>query len=405
MPTPRRILLIRLSHLGDVIQALPLFHALRAAYPEAALAWAVQEEFADLVGGLPGLERVITFSRKGGLGAWAAMGAELAAFAPDWTVDAQGNTKSALTALCSGAPRRTGLARRHWREGFAAGSSTDLAPAPQPGRAPLHGLERVLLLARHCAGPAGLPQAPFRRDPGLAPRELADGRRALSAGLASPTPSAPESGTPAGAAAPILLHLSRAGDPRSWPAEHFADLVDLLAPHLPLLVLAGPAEEAEAAALEDRDIPVMRQAGQRQLAGILAAAAAVGGRLVAGDSGPAHLAAAVDLPVTLLAGPQDAGLTGPWPLPASNRAPASHHRVLRRGDLHCSPCRSRTCTAARGPICMTELTPATVVEDLLRPAPGEARERAQDRDQDRESGLETRPPFARTPSTAAPQAG
>ncbi|MAE27374.1 MAG: hypothetical protein CMJ87_00135 [Planctomycetes bacterium] len=379
MTHPRRILIIRLSHLGDVVQALPLYHALAAAYPGAELAWAVQDEFSDLINGLPGLERVITFNRKGSLRAWATLREDLAAFSPDWTVDAQGNSKSALVALASGARRRTGLAREHWREGFAAGTCTDLAPTPQAGAA-LHGLERVLALARHCVGTGA---APLRRDPALTPTELAAGRRVLTEHVSATGHHS----------APTLLHLSRSGDPRSWPAEHFASLAQLLGPGSPVLSLAGPAEGAEAAIAEAAGVPVLRQNGQRALAALFAAAAQAGGRLVACDSAPAHLAAAVDLPVTLLAGPQDEHVTGPWPAdnaispstqagalahsphsphsppgPPATPATASAHRTLRRPDLHCAPCRARICAAQEGPRCMLDLLPATVAAALEGPS-------------------------------------
>jgi len=64
---PDRILIVRLSHLGDVVHALGVFHALHAAFPSAEIGWAVQPEFAGLLDGLPGLARVFHFERRGGL--------------------------------------------------------------------------------------------------------------------------------------------------------------------------------------------------------------------------------------------------------------------------------------------------------------------------------------------------
>ena len=83
----QRILLIRLSHLGDVVHALPVYHALRAAHPRAELAWLVQGEFAGLLAGLPGLAAVLAFERRGGARAWLELRAALAAFAPELVVD------------------------------------------------------------------------------------------------------------------------------------------------------------------------------------------------------------------------------------------------------------------------------------------------------------------------------
>ena len=73
---PRRILLVRLSHLGDVVHALPVFHALRGAHPRARIGWAVQREFAGLLEGLPGLDEVLDFERRGGARAWLELSEE-----------------------------------------------------------------------------------------------------------------------------------------------------------------------------------------------------------------------------------------------------------------------------------------------------------------------------------------
>ena len=54
-----RVVLVRLSHLGDVVHALPVHHALRRALPAARLAWAVQPEFAGLLAFVPGLDVVV----------------------------------------------------------------------------------------------------------------------------------------------------------------------------------------------------------------------------------------------------------------------------------------------------------------------------------------------------------
>ena len=116
MVEPKRILLIRLSHLGDVVHALPVYHALRCRFPRATLGWVIQPEFSALVAGLPGLDRVLHFDRRGGAAAWLRLREELGAFGADLAVDAQGNLKSALVALTSGATRRVGLARGDWRE-------------------------------------------------------------------------------------------------------------------------------------------------------------------------------------------------------------------------------------------------------------------------------------------------
>lgn len=336
---------MRLSHLGDLVHALPVFHALRAVHPSAELGWVVQPEFAGLLEGLPGLSRIFRFDRRGGALAWPRLAAELATFGPDLAVDVQANSKSALVALASGAPRRFGPARADWREPFGAHVLTEAAP-PLEGRGPTHALQRMEHLARHL-GACG----PLRFDADLSPAELAGGEAELDAHLPSGEP-------------PVLLVLSRPGDPRSWPATHWIELARGLARGGGnVLVLAGPAEaelgRAVARALAGEAV-AQRGApgGLRPLAALFTAAARRGGLLVACDTGPMHLAAASGLAVLALAGPQDPDRTGPWPRPGA----ASPHRVLRAlRPPPCMPCLARRCAHPLGAVCMERVAPAQVL--------------------------------------------
>lgn len=311
---PERILLVRLSHLGDVCHALPVFHALRASYPAAELAWAIQPEFAPLLDGLPGLGRLFLFQRRGGFAAWPALRRELRAWGPDLAVDAMGNWKSAMVTLVSGAGTRVGLNRRDWREPTAALAMTRRAsPAPGP-----HAVERALHLAR-CVAPA---PGPPRWDLPLSPDERSDGLSQLAALL-------PDRGRPR-----RLLHLAAPGDPRSLPLASFAALAEGFSrAGEDWLALSGPAEESVGEELARR-LPaesgrahLVGQRGLRELAALLAAAGSEGVRILSCDSGPCHVAAAVGAAVDLVAGPQDPALTGPWPVAGTPRSPHRVHRA------------------------------------------------------------------------------
>ena len=344
MPSPLRILIVRLSHLGDVVHALPLFHALRARFPAAEIAWAIQPEFAELVEGLPGLARSFYFGRRDGIKAWTKLAAELDAWRPDWTIDAQGNTKSAVVTLVSRAPRRTGLARGDWTEGFGAHVLTETAA---PARGP-HAVERTTALVRHTV-PGN---DPLSFDLGLAPAERARGRADFAGRCGAPS---------------TILVPGDARDIRSWPAASFAALGRGLAgAGERVLVLSGPAE-ADVGEFLERELADegiahwVGQRGLRTLAALFSVAAERGARAVVCDSGPAHLAAAAGLPVHLLAGPQAAARTGPWPMDA--RSP---HRVIARADPPpCQPCLARDCSHAEGPICLTGLAPSDVLHRLV----------------------------------------
>lgn len=334
VPTPERILLVRLSHLGDVVHGLPVLGALRHAWPEAELGWVVQPEFAPLLEGLPGLDRLFTFDRRGGLRGWLRTRRALRTWRPDWSVDCQGNAKSASLALASGARTRFGHALQDWRERWFARVCTHHA-APAYG---VHALHRAAALAERVA-----PGAPLDLDLGLTEAELTRGEQALGERL------------PSGEGRPILLHLGAPGDPRSWPTPSWRSLATQLAQGgARVLLLSGPAEagvgEELAASLADRAGigHWVGQGGLRPLAAALAAARGRGALLVGTDSGPTHLAAAVGLPVVMLSGPQDPDRTGPWPLPSAAGSP---HRVLRAAADRLGP--------------MSGLTPERVAVALL----------------------------------------
>lgn len=348
MASPTRILLVRLSHLGDVVHALPVFHALRAAHPMARIGWVVQPEFAGLLDRLEGLDDRILFARRGGATAWLQLRDRLAAFDADWVIDAQGNWKSAMVSLASGATRRSGLHRADWRERLAATTANDRAPRCERGP---HAVDRMLTLADFVA----LDAAPAT-GPRLSVDEtaLADGRAQLDERLGT-------------SAAPRLIALGRPGDPRSWPEAQVADCAAQLArAGTPVLILSGPAEAESGARLAaSLTVPgVAHWVGQRgltQLAGVYAAAAERDGRLLSADSGPAHLAAAVGLPVLCLAGPQDAARTGPWPVPGH----AGPHRVMRATvEPDCAPCFARRCVHPGGLVCMQGISAKSVAEEL-----------------------------------------
>jgi ADP-heptose:LPS heptosyltransferase len=330
--SPSKILIVRFSHLGDVVSALPLYYGLRSAFPAARIAWATQTEYAPLLESLPGLERIISLDRRGGLHGIKRLWDELRAFGPDLTVDPQANFKSAATALFSGASRRVGPHARDWREAAARHLVTEhAAPALGP-----HNCDRVTALTQY------ITKSPVtRRDPNVSTAELSAARASLQRHIPGEEPF-------------LLVHLSRPKDPRSWPEERYLELAQLAAARaLPTLFLSGPSEAALGERLAASSHGVYHWVGQRglrELAALFTAAANRGAHLLACDSGPMHLAAACDLGVTLLAGPQDERATGP-------EAWGKIHAALRSTlQPACAPCKLRTCHHPRGPICMSEIT-------------------------------------------------
>jgi lipopolysaccharide heptosyltransferase I len=332
-----RILLVRLSALGDVLQCLPALAALRAARPDAEIAWVVERRFADLLDGHPHLDRVFVFERKkgggwfGNLRALLRLRREVRAWAPDRAVDLQGNLKAALVAWLSGAKERVGLPATEAREGAHRFATTCPSPATDPRE---HRAERALRLVNGTAGNAETPAIPdaARERVGAALGELARRRFAL-----------------------LLPGTSEFGAFKRWPTERFGALAARLRAEcgLPSLVAFGPGQrglaEAVVATSQETAALAPETANLQELGALVAAASLV----VGPDSGPVILAAAAGTPTVALFGPKDPAVYAP-------RGPRT---TVVWKKVYCSPCTLRRCG---DPICMTTMEVDEVLDGVRR---------------------------------------
>ena len=314
-----RLLIVRLSALGDVVHTLPLAAALRRAFPDGVIDWVVDERSAPLLDLVSGLDRVVVLRTRSRppVRALARCRRALRQRAYDVALDAQGLGKSALVARLSGAARVVGFTTPFLRERWAGWLYTERA---DPGR-PRHVVERNLgLLAALGVNPS--PWAfPLRTPASEAPART---RARLGVG--------------AGGGRFALLNPNAAWPSKCWPAERFGAVASWLrrAHRLPSAVLWGPGDEARAeavAAASDGAAAVAPPTGLGDLVA-LARAAAV---MVSGDTGPLHVAAAVGTPVVGLYGPSDPARNGPW----------SPHDVVVSRSAACRCRRARGSTTSR----------------------------------------------------------
>ena len=120
-----------------------------------------------------------------------------------------------------------------------------------------------------------------------------------------------------------------------WEPDRFAAVADALAAQGCRVVFTGsaadtPVVDSICAAAGADHLRVDGRTGLRELAAIFSRCRVV----VSTDSGPMHLAAAMDAPVVALFGPTAPWRTGPW---------GPRHAILRATDVTCSPCFKRTC--------------------------------------------------------------
>ncbi len=285
--TSSSVLIVRLGALGDVVHAMPVVAALREAWPTADVGWLVQAPYADLVRRLDGVSQV--HAVRGRLDTQALRQVRHARY--DVCLDLQGLLKSALWARASGAHRVIGFSRAVAREPLASALYGETG-----GVASGHVIDRNLsLLPRLGIVTQGRPRVRLS----VPASTSADSARTLLGGREVPF---------------ALLNAGAGWPNKRWPATRFGELADrLLDAHgLRSLVVWGPGEASLAAAVvraSKRSAAVM--APESNILDVLALAS-VAQVVVAGDTGPLHLAAAVEAPLVGLYGPTPPDRNGPW---------------------------------------------------------------------------------------------
>jgi ADP-heptose:LPS heptosyltransferase len=348
---PSRILIIRLSALGDVVHALPMLDALRRARPDAEVGWLVEEKASSLLAGHPQIDRLwvapraelVSLLRRGraiaALRLLVGFVRGLRAADYELAIDAHSNARSSLLALFSGARRRIGFAHGHAKEG-AGWLYTDRVVPTHPLK-----VQRALDLLR----PLGIDPRGARAALGI-PEATRAWARAQVAQLG---------GRPA-----IAIHpgVSDAGAIKRWEPERFGRSAARLARErgARCVVTWGPGERELAQRVVDASEGCAVLGPETSSLLDLAALYEACDLVIGVDTGPLHLAAALGIAVIGLYGPKDPAIYAPWD--ARTGAAAG---VVNR-PVHCSPCNRRTC--ANGTvICM----PAIQVDDVVAAAAAE----------------------------------
>ena len=291
-----KLLLVRLSAMGDVIHALPL--ASSAAAAGATVGWVVERAFAGLLDGNPHCARVFVADTK----AWRrralspatfaevrALRRQLRAFAPDQTIDVQGLWKSALVARMAAAPV-AGFAAGQRREGPSA-LLCDVAVEPGPDARHVVDRNLALLSAVGIPAAARAPDAAY-----LLARPSPEADAFLAA---QPRPFA-------------VFHPGAGREDKTWGEERFATLARALHAQRGLhsVISWGPGDERRAERLAAL-LPAASRPPLLDFPG-LARLTAAARLFVGGDTGPLHLADALGAPTLALFGPTDPQRNGPY---------------------------------------------------------------------------------------------
>lgn len=338
IPSSPRVLIVKLSAIGDVVHTLPALNALRRHRPKAHITWLVEEAAADLIRGHAAIDQVLVSRRKlwaRGLrsGGWQSHLREMRAFLRqlratryDMVIDFQANLKGAALIALTRANRKIGFGRGMTHQEYSYLALN--AKIPMVGMH-VHALKRGLMLMEAIGVPGprveyDLPVDRSARD--RAARLVAENRSIHDGRLVAINPMAQ-------------------WDTKLWTPDKFADLADrLIADYGADIFFSGAPTDAQTIAgitrlMKHRAANLAGQTTLIELAALFESMDFV----ISTDTGPMHIAAAVGTPVVALFGPTAQWRTGPY---------GEGHRIVFK-TVACRPCFKRRCDHVR---CMRSIT-------------------------------------------------
>ncbi len=342
--TPRRVLLIKPSALGDVVTALPVLRGLRRTFPEAHLAWLVSRSCAGLLEGDPDLNEIIHFDRKHLGRWWYRPDAHMALWrfwwrlrrgGFDWVIDLQGLLRSGLFTRWTHAPLRAGF--EDAREGAPLFYNRRVAVEAE------HTVDRNIELARQLGVDARPDDMKLHVAPQAA-KTVAELHRQHALAEGGYVVCVPPTRWPT----------------KIYPPRHWRRVVQALAEHLPVVLVGSPAAaERELCRRIAAELPanVTDLAGQTALPELVALIADSAG-VICSDSAAKFIAPAVGRECITLIGPTQTQRTGPY---LKGRAIVA--------ETACQGCLKKRCSHVT---CMASIEPQAVVEaameQIVRPA-------------------------------------
>lgn len=340
---PKKILIIRLSAIGDVMHCTPVASSLKAAWPDCKITWLIGEVAADLIKYNPHIDEIIIWPRERfekhfrnfefqkARELWGQLQKKLATKSYYAVLDIHGLFITGLIAKQVRAERRIGLSgARELNSLFMTETAKPLGP---------HITERYLGVLQAL----GIRQVERKMD-----IHLLDGSRFFAERfLRGENISSNDKF--------IVLIPGTTWPAKTWPISFFAETARLLAKDYRIVLCGGGAEEEMGRKIIARvNAPIANAIGRTgllEMAAILERAAGV----VAGDTGPLHIAAALGVPTVTILGPTDPAII----------APQGGQSAAVFSKQACSFCHKRKCPKGEAK-CMREVLPEAVVREVYK---------------------------------------
>ena len=332
IPPSPSILIILMGSLGDVARGLCLVNHIKTNLPQSRVTWLVEPKWSELVGLNRQIDRMVVFQRAWRWSAVWKLFNDLHRDHYDIALDLQRILKSGFFSLLTGAKRRIGFHRRNAKEFNWVFNNEHIEYCSDD----LPKINHYLKFTEYL----GLPE----------PDKLEFGLSFLNPSEMTPKIIA-EMNRPF-----IVVVLGTSWESKNWSDEGYIGLIErILADRNLKVVLVGDSSRAELAAtltekFQTSDmIDLVGQTSLLQLVSLLKAAA-VG---VGPDSGPGHVAAAVNTPFVTLFGP-----TSP-----QRTAPFGNERFVVDAGLNCTSCYKKNCAEGENQ-CMNSILPEAVMEKV-----------------------------------------
>jgi ADP-heptose:LPS heptosyltransferase len=299
-----KVLVIKLSAVGDFVLAVPAFERIRAAHPGAKITLLTTPPFEALARSSPFFDRVETDGRPQGVGAWLALVARLrgARYQRVYDLQNSGRTKVYFHLLRPFPPE--------W-SGAAAGCAL---PHRNKNRMNMHALERQ---AEQLQAAGIWPDAPTK-PLSAAPPDIS--------WILNKAPAARSINAPGPRPVVVLIPGSSATHPeKRWPIDNYGRLAERLQTEGFDIVIVGALQESALAQAIQRRAPRSRDLTGRTDFAQIAALGARAALAVGNDTGPVHLVAATGAPtIALFSSASDPALCGP----------RGHVTVFQAADLN-----------------------------------------------------------------------
>jgi predicted lipopolysaccharide heptosyltransferase III len=346
LPREAKVLFIRLRSLGDTILSTPLFAALKNHRPDLRLSVLVEEPNQEVLFGNPDIESVFLLppTTAQGFSVITARATELAKIRAKGfhcCINLHGGTTGAWFTWLSRARHRVGLSS--FRNSFCYNVRIDL-PSRQAGTKQ-HTVEYQIEWLRALGLPSGeIPSLRIFPDPALEPK-IRD--RLEQYGVQRDTGY-------------CVIQPTSKFHTKEWTPSGFAEIAEYLETEAGYRVIltggTGEKQKLEQVAAKCRTRPVILATSSiSELVWVIKEAKL----FVGNDSGPTHLAAALNVPTIVLFGSSDSKVWYPWKV--------AHQLV--QNPFHCNPCPGYRCLVYTEPLCILSISPQQVKQAIERLLP------------------------------------